>query len=158
MTAEKLKTARFLFSTLLMLPHAEQLQLRQYIVSTRCNSPIPFVVQALIRNQYVCRSQLWCAGTTLPQGSAGGRSPPCQPPPCPQAGPQLRTPTPARSTTSTQPQVCVHLSCLGHAFVPLMSSQKLKHDLPAPMLVTIVCLSDCPDTCIYAKLRVTVHA
>ena len=93
------------------------------------------------------------AGTTRPQGSADGRSPPCQPPPCPQAGPQLRTPILVRSTISTQPQVCMHLSCLGHAFVPLMSRQKLERE-SACLYVCHHCQSDCLDTCLYVDLCV----
>lgn len=117
-------------------------------LSTQCHSLIPAVVQALIRNQYLCRSKLLSAGTTLPQGSADGRSPPCQPPPCPQAGLQLRTPTLVRSTTSTPPQVRMHLPCLGHAFVPLMSSQKLKRESACPYFCHHVCLSDYLPTCL----------
>ena len=151
-----------------MLPHAEQLRLQQYIVSTHCNSqslllykgssgkkrkdyafPLQFNEKpsivlgcpCLSGNQYVCRSEVLCAGTTHPQGSADGRSPPCQPPPCPQAGPRLRTPTLARSTTSTQQQVCMHLSCLAHAFVPLMSSKQTLNRKSACPCVCHHCLS-----------------
>ncbi len=102
-------------------------------------------------SQYLCRSKLVSAGTTLPQGSADGLSPPCQPPPCPQAGPQLRTPTLVRSTTSTPPQVCNHMSCLSHSFVPLMSSSKLQRESACPCICPplSVCLSVCLHICLY---------